>query len=312
MKLLKTMKLPQGLWFLWFGLVAGVVFRICRVLWALDSVTGFDTDGGVLNWLSLLVPMVLVLAAALVFRASGEKLQAAAVERGQGVSMIAIVTGLLFLQSGVMQLLDYARGTGLAIEGKNYSQQGFIFLFYMAMCLVFGVVQLVAVGLWKNAFAKAPLLYVAAILWGMSYLVMVYVFYAKSSSFVENFFVVGGAASMLLALLYLCKAFAGVDPAGALRRFFLFGGISAVLVGTYTLADLVLFFLSAGYFGDIPAQFQLTGAAMSIYILACMAGFAGKAGRLPLEDPAAPQAEGAAEEGAAGEAGLPADSEKGQ
>lgn len=276
MNLFKTMKLSQGLWFLGFGLIAGIVFRVCRVMWALDSVTGFDNDGGVLNWLSLLVPLVLALAAILVFRAGGEKLSASAVRRGQGISMMGIATGLLLIQSGVMQLIDYSQGTGLTAQGREYSQQRYIFLFYMIMCLVFGLVQLVVVGFWKEAFVKAPLLYVTAILWGMSYLVLVYVFYAKSSSFVENFFVVAGAAAMLLALLYLCKAFAGVNPVEALRRLFLFGGISVVLVGTYTFADLLLFFTGAGYFGDIPAQFQLTGAGMSVYLLVCMACFAGK------------------------------------
>ena len=308
MNFLKSRKLREGLLFLWFGLIAGTVFRIFRGLWALDSVTGFDNDGGVLNWLSLAVPMFLAIGAILIFRSNKAAFQSSHFEKSQGISIMGIGTGLLLVQSGVMQILDYSRGTGLAFQGGEFSQQGFIFVFYIVMCLVFGLVQLVAVGFWKDFFAKAPLLYVSAILWGMSYLVMVYVFYAKSSSFVENFFVVAGAASMLLALLYLCKLFASVDPAESAKRMFVFGGIAAVLVGTYTMADLVLFFTGAGYFGDIPAQFQLTGAGMSIYILACMAGFAGKAARLPQEAPAA-QAESGEEEGAAGEAGLSADSE---
>ena len=283
MNFLKSRKLREGLLFLWFGLIAGTVFRIFRGLWALDSVTGFDNDGGVLNWLSLAVPMFLAIGAILIFRSNKAAFQSSHFEKSQGISIMGIGTGLLLVQSGVMQILDYSRGTGLAFQGGEFSQQGFIFVFYIVMCLVFGLVQLVAVGFWKDFFAKAPLLYVSAILWGMSYLVMVYVFYAKSSSFVENFFVVAGAASMLLALLYLCKLFASVDPAESAKRLFIFGGIAAVLVGTYTTADLVLFFTGAGYFGDIPAQFQLTGVGMVVYLLVCMASFAKKLGALPAD-----------------------------
>ncbi len=83
--------------------------------------------------------------------------------------------------------------------------------FHCCMPAVWGNTVLCVLGFFqgKNNLARVPLLYLTAVVWGVAYLVLVYVFYAKSSSFVENFFAVIGGASTLLALFYLCKLLAG-------------------------------------------------------------------------------------------------------
>ena len=68
-----------------------------------------------------------------------------------------------------------------------------------------------------------PLLYLTGVLWGVSGLILVYVFYAKSSSMVENLFAVLSGVFLLLCQFYLCKLFAGVDEEGAAKRAFVTG-----------------------------------------------------------------------------------------
>ena len=82
------------------------------------------------------------------------------------------------------------------------------------------------------------MLYLVAVLWGIAYLILVYMFYAKSSSFVENFYAVAGGASVLLSLFYLCKLFAGVEEESAAKRVFVAGIFAVVLTVTLSLIHI--------------------------------------------------------------------------
>ena len=126
----------------------------------------------------------------------------------------AVLSGAAPLLSGALQWMDLR--LQLAAGGEYVALHGL----FLGCCLLFGLVQLfLSVGFFtgKNSLEKARLLYLVGVLWGVAYLILVYVFYAKSSSFVENFFAVLGGVATLLCLFYLCKLFAGVDEEGAAK-----------------------------------------------------------------------------------------------
>ena len=125
----------------------------------------------------------------------------------------------------------------------------------------------------KNNLEKVPLLYLLGVLWGVAYLILVYVFYAKSSSMVENLFAVLGAVFLLLCLFYLCKLLAGVDEEGAAKRAFVTGIFAVVLNVTYLLANLSLLLLGRTYSGEIPPSVQLASLVVALFALVFLVAF---------------------------------------
>ena len=142
--------------------------------------------------------------------------------------------------------------------------------------LAFGLVQLfVSVGFFtgKNNLEKVPLLYLLGVLWGVCYMILVYVFYAKASSFVENFFAVISGAFTLLCLFYLCKLLAGVDEEGAAKRVFVTGIFAVVFSLTYSMSNLSLLLLGRTYSGEIPPSVQLASLVVSLFLLVFLVTF---------------------------------------
>ncbi len=276
MKSSKAMSIGNGLKLIWLAAAAGLGLRLARMLLCLDYATGFDTDGGLMAWLSLLLPLGLAVLAALFCRRSRRAFQDDAHGKKPVTGALALVSGLALLYTGVVLLGDYQSFLQGGPSGYESVHQGFIHVFFLVMCLVFGLVQIyTALGLFagKNPMEKAPLLYVAGVLWGISYLVLVYVFYAKSSSGVENFFTVVGGAALLLGLFYLCRIFAGVEVPGAALRLFAAGGAVAALVISHHGADLVLGLLGKKYYGEMPPLFLLCGLLGAVFLLAYMTGY---------------------------------------
>ena len=188
----------------------------------------------------------------------------------------AIFSGLVLIVSGVLQLTVYLRAlqTGMTVYG--FSNQWMIHVAYLLASLLFGFVQLyMAAGFFvgKRNLERVPLLYLAAVAWGILNLILAYVFYAKSSSFVENFFSVISCAALLLSLFYLCKLFAGVDEEGAAKRAFVSGGLAVVLTVTYCFSNLALMPLGRTYTGEAPASIQLSSLSVSLFVLAFLITF---------------------------------------
>ena len=114
----------------------------------------------------------------------------------------------VLIVSGVLQLTVYLRApqTGMAVY--EFSNQWMIHAAYLLASLLFGFVQLyMAAGFFvgKRNLERVPLLYLVAVAWGILNLILAYVFYAKSSSFVENFFSVISCAALLLPVQAFCR-----------------------------------------------------------------------------------------------------------
>lgn len=252
------------------GFAAGVLLRVVQMLYFFDYDTGFYTDGGVMAWISLGVPLVTgILAAWMCFR-SRRYFGPYVPRKNVMAGIAALLSGVVLLLSAVLQWMELNTETG--VEGEFWV----LHLIFLVSCVLFGLVQLgTSVGFFagKNALEKAPLLYLLGVLWGVAYLILVYVFYAKSSSFVENFFTIMGGAFTLLCLFYLCKLLAGVDTESAAKRVFVTGIFAVVFSLTYSLSNLSLLLLGRTYSGEIPASVQLSSLVVALFLLVFLVTF---------------------------------------
>ncbi len=252
------------------GFALGIILRVVQMLYCFDYDTGFYTDGGLLAWCSLIVVLVSSLAGGVMCFCSRRYFGPYVPRKNAGLGAAALISGVALIASAILQTIDYAGYLKTGFSAYDSAERGFIHLAFLVTSFLFGAVQLfAAAGFFrgKNSLEKAPLLYLIGVLWGVAYLILVYVFYAKSSSFVENFFAVGGGASMLLCLFYLCKLFSGIDSSSAAKRVFVTGIFAVVFTITYSFSNLALLLLGKSYLGEIPTLFQLGSLCMALFIL---------------------------------------------
>ena len=258
------------------GFAGGVLLRVVQMLFFYDYETGFYTDNGLMAWICLgFVVISSLLACVMCFR-SRRYFGPYVPRKNTALGVVSVLSGAALLASSVLQFLDYMNYQKTGASAYDSTKRGAIHVAFIVACLLFGVIQFyVSLGFFqgKNNLARVPLLYLAAVVWGVAYLVLVYVFYAKSSSFVENFFAVIGGASTLLALFYLCKLLAGVDEEGAAKRLFVAGICAVIFTVTYSFANLALLLLGKSYSGEIPAMTQLSSLGVAFFLLVFLVTF---------------------------------------
>lgn len=250
------------------GFAAGVLLRVVQMLYFFDYDTGFYTDGGVMAWVSLGAPVLCGLLAAWMCFRSRRYFGPYVPRRNPLTGAAALLSGAALVFAGGAQALELRAG-----ELGTYRA---VHLLFAGASLLFGLVQLAAAAgffVGRNYLRRVPLLYLAAVLWGVAYVVMVYVFYARSSSLVENLFSVFGGVFTLLALFYLCKLLAGVDEEGAAKRLFATGVLGVVLQITYALSNLALLPLGRTYSGEIPPFAQLSSLGVALFLLVFLVSF---------------------------------------
>ena len=280
------------------GFGGGVLLRTIQMLYYFDYRTGFYKDGGFMAWCSLILVLLTSIAASIMCFCSRRYFGAYVPRKNTILGVVAVLSGVALIASAVLQAVDYQSFLKTGSSAYDSAGRGVIHIAFLVSCFLFGAVQLfVSVGFFqgKNNLKRAPLLYLVAVVWGIAYLILVYMFYAKSSSFVENFFAVFGGASTLIALCYLCKLFAGVEEASAAKRVFVGGIFSVVLTVTYSFSNLTLLVLGKSYSGEIPFMFQLSSLGVSLYLLVFLMTFRKYSIHRPVKEREG-EAEGAEEE----------------
>lgn len=271
----------SGLKLICAGTAAAVVLRSIQMLFFFDFDTGFYPDGGLAAWISLLLPLAAVIAAVAAARPDCQSLGPWHSCKRPVLAALAALSGAVLCGVSLVMAADYKfyLDSGFS-QFESIRQQGDHVLYIIAS-LLFGVVQLAgAMGLFsgRDILPRAPLIYIPAVLWGLANLVMVYVFYAKSSSVVENIFALIGAAALLLALLYLCRLFAGLTPQKTALRLLSTGGLAAVLVIGGQGVNLVLRLSGKSYAGEIPPACQLAEVGTALFVLGAMVSYVGRNG----------------------------------
>ena len=262
-----------GLKLVVWGIPLGLLLRLVMLNFFFDFETGFYTDGGVTAWLGLLLPAAMgILGASLFWRNGGAF---AARERGaaRGPGIFAGLSGGALLVQGAYMVKDWLDLGRMVPSGFETTGNTALHLALAAMCLVFGALQCLNAGwlcMGLDVYKKAPLLYLPGVAWGLAELVAVYVYYARSSSVVENLFSMAGTALLLPALFYLCQALSGWNEPRAIERLCIFGGLSSVALIPYDLANIALALGGSTYFGEFPALYALGRLTVCIFLLSFM------------------------------------------
>ena len=267
------LSIKTGLKLVVWGIPLGLLLRLVQLNFFFDFGTGFYTDGGVTAWLSLLLPAAMALLGGLLFwRNSGAF---AARERGaaRGPGIFAGFSGGVLLVQGAYMVKDWLDLGKMGPAAFETTGNTWLHLALAVMCLIFGVLQCLNAGwlsMGLDVYKKAPLLYLPGAVWGLTELVAVYVYYARSSSVVENLFSMAGTALLAMALFYLCGALSGWNEPRAIKRLCIFGGLSAVLLIPYDLSNIALALSGSTYFGEFPPIYALGRLMVSIFLLSFM------------------------------------------
>ncbi len=270
------MNVGNALKVLCVGFGVGVVLRVVQMLYFFDYATGFYTDGGLVAGLSLGLPLLAAVVNGVMCFKSRRYFGPYVPRRNALVGGAAVFSGLVLIVSSVLQGIDAFHFWQTGLSGYDFAHQKTIYFAFLLASLLFGGVQLyMSVGFFtgQRNLQAVPLLYLAAVAWGIANLILAYVFYAKSSSFVENFFSVISCASLLMSLFYLCKLFAGVDEEGAAKRVFVSGGLAVVLTVTYCFSNLALMLLGRQYVGEAPGPIQLSSLSVALFVLTFLINF---------------------------------------
>lgn len=252
------------------GLMLGVLLRVIQMLYCFDFDTGFYTDGGVMAWCSLIVTAAAAIFGGVMCHFSRRYFGPYLPRKNNMMGVVAVLSGLVLMLSAVLQAVELFDHTKSGMAVHDAAGRDGIHAAFMVTCFLFGVVQIISsVSFFKGrgVLEKAPLLYLTGVAWGIAYLIMVYVFYARSSSFIENFFAVISGVCMLLCLFYMCKLFAWVDEEAAAKRVFICGIPAVILTITYSFSNLALMLLGKSYSGEIPAMIQLSSLGVALFIL---------------------------------------------
>lgn len=266
------LNIGTGLWLIVAGAALGLVLRLVQMNLFFDFETGFYTGpGAALAWLSLLIPAAMAAVGAVCFRRSAGDFGARDRKAARGPGIFAGFSGGVLVVEGAYMLADFAAKTG--VHQFETVRGPVLHILLAALSLALGALN-AAMAVWlctgRDPFKKAPLLYLVGVAWGMVQLVAVYIYYARSSSLVENIFSMGGSAVLLVALFYLCAALAGFQEAQSLRRMLTIGGFAAAVLIPYDITNIVLAMTGRTYFGEAPAVYALGRLSVVLFLTAFM------------------------------------------
>lgn len=270
---MNKLTIKTGLKLAVWGIPLGLLIRLIQLNFFFDFDTGFYTDGGLTAWLSLLLPVLMALGGAVMFARNSGAFTARRRVAARGPGIFAGFSGGVLLVQGAFMIKDYLDLGRMGPSHFETTANPGLHLALAVLCILFGALQCLNAGLLcmgLDVYKKAPLLYLPGVAWGMGELVAVYVFYARSSSMVENIFSMVGTGLLLLALFYLCQALAGAGEPRAIKRLFIFGGLSSVMLIPYDLSNIALAMMGKTYFGEFPAEYALGRLTVCMFVLAFM------------------------------------------
>ena len=256
------------------GLFIGVLLRVIFMLYCFDASSGFFTDGGVMAGICLILTLLLGGFAAACCGLSRESFGRYVYRKNLLLGLAGTVSGIAMLVCGGVQLRNLYR---VGVFTYRALTPAYIMQIVFALAtLLAALVQLASA---PGFFAGGGLMYrfpavsFIGVAWGCAYVIMVYLSYAVSPLFTENFFVVMGGVALVQALLYLSKTLLDLDPEKSSRRLFIWGTLAVVLIVTHALSNLYLRMLGEWYQGELPNSVQLATLVMALFLLTFMATY---------------------------------------
>lgn len=254
------------------GFAGGTILRLIDMLYFYDYNTGFYMDGGKLAWITMIfMLMISVLCVVMIVRSkSSFGYHRARADKLSGV--FAVVSSAAMIIAAVAQLNAYMEHHRLGYVARQFPASSIINMIYVVLTFMFGLVQLFAAFNFftgKNLFLKFRLLYLISVAWGIVHIVFLFIYYAKSSSVIENMYAIIGGALLLLSFVYVSKLFAGMGGEKTAKTCFAVGIPAIIMNMTYTVSNFVLAVLGNRYdfYGEIPLAMQLVQFGLALFLL---------------------------------------------
>ncbi|WP_300683931.1 hypothetical protein [Acutalibacter sp. 1XD8-36] len=268
------------------GIPLGLTLRLIQMNAFFDFETGFYTGiGEALAWLSLLLPTAMAVAAGVFFFRNSQAFTGRAQGFCQtpglaktpgparGPAGFAGFSGGVLLVTGAYMLKDYMSYVSFGMNQFDSTPGGWMHLLMAVLSVAVGLLHILT-ALWmalgREPYKKAPLLYLPGVLWGLSLLVVVYVFHARFASTVENLFSVFSTVFLLMSLTALCRVLAGAGEREATGKLFVYGGLASVLVIPYDISNVALAVMGSTYYGELPAIYALSRLSVCLFVLSFM------------------------------------------
>ncbi|MEG1427925.1 MAG: hypothetical protein RSC76_09580, partial [Oscillospiraceae bacterium] len=236
-------------------------FRFADFFLFFDAESGFLRDNGFLSYIGLAV-IAAVFVTQFIIGLKNRK------NRFAYQSSPGFARGICSLAAALAALLAtwfmYVQHEQQALSGvREFSATGLSVRFpfmivtgVLALYLLFAAALHVLGQEWL--FQKWELLELIPVLWGLLFVLYVFIHYSVSFLISENIFVVTSACALTLCLLNKAKYLSGIVEQGkTLGKLSLMTSLALMLIVAYTCSNFVLFLFGIVYVGDLPLEVQL-------------------------------------------------------
>lgn len=251
----------------------GTVLRCIQMLFFFDYETGFATDSGTWTVLYSGITLCSALCAGLLCLFDRKRCGTIQRTHNRTAGLSALLAGIFLLLCAVALFWDIGayRTFGGAYFMLPAQVTGHLPL--AVLTALFGLICIVASILWIRGGVfpgKAGALWAVGVLWGLCYMLLVFMQYSASATTVENLYTVGGGAALLFFLLAEGKLLSGIGTPKAARTVFVFGLPAASIWITYIASNTVLILAGRGYATEMPYVIQIAILGICLHILALL------------------------------------------
>lgn len=255
------------------GMGGGIIIRLIGLLFFFDYETGFYERLPFYPWISILFCVAASVCAVLWCNKDGRTNFARYTARknaASGIISVASAVALIFV--AIVQLREYINLHQAGTTGRNYAQSSAVHLLFILASFFFAGLQMLSAVMFftgKNYYRRWPVACLISVLWGVSNLVFIFVYYAKSVMISENLYIILGNAALLLCLFYISKTVSGVGGENSARRCFQTGFFAININMAYTVSNLMAAALGNNYYsyGEIPLPIQVANLSVALFIL---------------------------------------------
>lgn len=252
------------------GTVLATGLRFCNFWFLYEQDTGFLKDNGILSFAAVGV-MLVILAAQLVFywkNKSGLRYVTGQSFSRAGVSLLSALTALYGLwamynsyQAQLLANVKEVSPTGLSVRVPFMVMTGILALYLLFAAAVHALGR-------EELFGRAKVLELIPVLWGLLFILYVFIHYSVSFLVSENIFVVFSACALTVALLNKAKFLSGADEGGrSFQKLAAAGSFAFMIVISYTVSELLLAAAGGVQPGDLPREVQLVAAVLALNAL---------------------------------------------
>lgn len=260
------------------GLLLGTVLRFLNFWLLYDGDKGFLGDNGIMSFAGLAIMGLAFLAVLLVSVRNKDYYAKYRPSPGMVRGIFSIISALIALWSSLRMWQEYMElkrqmqaMAGTAQQEVSATGLSVRFPFIVVTVglgiylLVQGLIHLINK---EDLLAKWKVLELVPVIWGLFFILYVFIHYSVSFLVSENAFVIFSACALSYGLLSRAKFVSGAEDDGrGLLRLGLSSSLACMLCVSYGLSNAALRLMGHGFGGDLPIEVQALISIMAISLM---------------------------------------------